>query len=277
MSSFLAKALTFGALAAPAFAAPSSMAKKSQIINTSAKQAAIDLCGTADNVVLYDTPWIVYNMFYGAAGSVGTQCTRYDHVETPTTGNKKIVWSSETNIEYVKATENIPKGYAFVGLTQRLETTISGIDSIPTTYDWTRANSTAFKGNVCYDFMTSDTKGDSTSSNAQELMLWLQYEGGQLPIGWTDGAKATIDNLFGTSWKLYEGKNDDTGITVHTMMPEKQFLGSFTGDLKDWLEALVQHGTFDDSTYVNVGNAGTEYFYGNSIFNATLGLQINLS
>lgn len=171
----------------------------------------------------------------------------------------------------------MPKGYAFVGLTQNLETTISGINSIPTTYNWTRTNSTAFKGNVCYDFMTSDTKGDSTSSNAQELMLWLQYEGGQLPIGWTDGAKATIDNLFGTSWKLYEGKNDDTGITVHTMMPDKQFEGSFSGDLKEWLEALVQHGTFKESTYVNVGNAGTEYFYGDSIMNATLGLQIDLS
>lgn len=173
--------------------------------------------------------------------------------------------------------DNVPKGYAFVGLTQNLETTISGIDSIPTTYDWTRTNSTAFKGNVCYDFMTSDTKGDSTSSNAQELMLWLQYEGGQLPIGWTDGARATIDNLFGTSWKLYEGKNDDTGITVHTMMPDKQFEGSFSGDLKEWLEALVQHGTFKESTYVNVGNAGTEYFYGNSNLNATLGLQIDLN
>lgn len=104
MAPFFAKVFTISALAAPAFAAPSSMVKKSQIINTSAKQAAIDLCGTSDNLVLYDTPWIVYNMFYDAAGSVGTQCTRYDHVETPATGNKKIIWSSETNIEYVKAT-----------------------------------------------------------------------------------------------------------------------------------------------------------------------------
>lgn len=105
MSSFLAKTLTLGALAVPAvFAAPSSMVRKSQIINTSAKQAATDLCGTADNLVLSDTPWIVYNMWYAAASSVGTQCTRYDHVETPATGNKEIVWSSETNIEYVEAT-----------------------------------------------------------------------------------------------------------------------------------------------------------------------------
>ena len=102
MSSFFAKALALGALAAPAFASP--MGKRSQIISTSATQASTDLCGTADNLVLYDTPWIVYNMWYAASSSVGTQCTRYDSVKTPTTGNKEIVWSSETDIEYVKAT-----------------------------------------------------------------------------------------------------------------------------------------------------------------------------
>ena len=113
-----------------------------------------------------------------------------------------------------------------------------------------------FLGNVCFDFMVSDTKGDSTSTAAQELMLWLQYEGGQLPIGWGNGPAATIDSLFGTSWKLYEDKNTDTGITVHSLLPDVQFDNTFDGDLKDWLEALVTLGRFKDSTYVNVGNAG---------------------
>ncbi|KUM56522.1 hypothetical protein ACN42_g10689 [Penicillium freii] len=108
-------------------------------------------------------------------------------------------------------------------------------------------------------------------------MLWLQYEGGQLPIGWTNGPVATIDNLFGTSWTLYEDVNTDTGITVSTLMPTKQFEGSFSGDLKDWLLALAHLGIFTESTYVNVGNAGTEFFYGNAVMNATLGLQINLA
>ncbi len=108
-------------------------------------------------------------------------------------------------------------------------------------------------------------------------MLWLQYEGGQLPIGWTNGAVATIDSLFGTSWKLYEDKNTDTGITVHSLLPDTQFEGTFEGDLKEWLEALVTLGRFEESTYVNVGNAGTEMFYGDSVLNVTLGLQIDLA
>ncbi|CAN9093489.1 hypothetical protein CUC08_Gglean008160 [Alternaria sp. MG1] len=270
----LTLALLSAALAAaPALAVPS---PQGVTISNSATQAPIKMCGTAQNVVLTDTPWIVYNMFYNSAQTKGSMCTAYDSVSTGSDGNKKIKWSAVTDIDYVKATDNVPKGYTFVGLTQNLETKLSAIKSIPATYEWTRTNTTAYKGNIAFDFMTSDTKGDSTSSSAQELMLWLEYTGGQLPIGWPAGAKATIPNLFGTSWKLYQGKNEDTGITVSSLLPDKMFQSPFQGDLKEWLEALVKVGVFKDSTYVNVGNAGTEPFYGKATVDATLGLQINL-
>ena len=42
----------------------------------------------------------------------------------------------------------------------------------------------------------------------------------------------------------------------HSMLPDTQFSGSFTGDLKDWFEALIGLGRFSDAMYVNVGNAG---------------------
>ena len=45
-------------------------------------------------------------------------------------------------------------------------------------------------------------------------MLWLEWEGGQLPIGWDAGPAATIGSLFGTSWKVYEGVNTGNGMTV---------------------------------------------------------------
>lgn len=170
----------------------------------------------------------------------------------------------------------MPKGYAFVGLTQNLETKLSAIESIPARYEWKRTNTTAYKGNICFDFMTSDTRGDSTSPAAQELMLWLEYTGGQLPIGWDAGPKATIMGLYGTSWKLYQGVNENTQITVSSLLPDKQFTGTFTGDIKDWLLALVNVGVFKDSTFVNVGNAGTEPFYGTATVEASLELQINL-
>ena len=150
----------------------------------------------------------------------------------------------------------------------------------PISTQWTRTSTSNFKGNICFDFILGP-KGDSTSTAAQELMLWLEWEGGQLPIGWDGGAVATIPNLFGTSWKLYEGVNTGNGMTVvsifcpsmpkicgksmtadtspneqHSMLPDTQFSGSFSGDLKDWFEALVKLNKFQDSAYVNVGNAG---------------------
>lgn len=138
-------------------------------------------------------------------------------------------------------------------------------------------------GNVVYDFMTSDTQGDSTSSSAQELMLWLRWEGGQVPIGYSDGPVATIDDLYGKDgWKLYQGKNTDTGITVSSLLaPEADQFGdgeggSFAGDIKKWLVALAGQGVFATSTYVNVGNAGMEPYWGTVTFDNTLSLRIDL-
>lgn len=107
---------------------------------------ATTLCGDYQYDVLSGTPWIVYNMLYNADQTVGTQCTYFQKVQTPSGKNKNVVWSSVANIEYVESTNNVPKGYSFVGLTQNLENTIAGIDSIPSGYKWTRTNTTTFKG-----------------------------------------------------------------------------------------------------------------------------------
>lgn len=127
--------------------------------------------------------------------------------------------------------------------------------------------------------MISDTQGDSTSTAAQELMLWLHYEGGQVPIGWADGAVATIDGLFGKDgWQLYQGENTDTGITVSSLLvaEDDMFDGGFEGDIKDWLTAMSAQGIFSTSTYVNVGNAGMEPYWGTVTFDNYLSLRIEL-
>lgn len=131
--------------------------------------------------------------------------------------------------------------------------------------------------------MTSDTKADSTSTKAQELMLWIAYEGGQVPIGYGEGPIATIDGLYGKDgWKLYQGVNEDTGITVTSLLVAQndQFGntvgGTFEGDIKDWLSALAKQGVFSESTYVNVGNAGMEPYWGTVTFDNTVGLRIDL-
>lgn len=72
--------------------------------STSTALAASDHCGDEDYVILSGTPWIVYNMLYNADVTVGTQCTNFHSVETPTNGNPEVAWSSVTEIEYVEST-----------------------------------------------------------------------------------------------------------------------------------------------------------------------------
>ncbi|KAG8526443.1 uncharacterized protein KY384_000036 [Bacidia gigantensis] len=143
--------------------------------SVSSSQPATNMCGNDQQIILDGTLWLV------------------------------------ANTERLSRSENVCKGYANVALTQGLGNPISSINSIPATYQWTRTNTSPFKGNICFDFLLGP-KGDSTSPAATELMLWLEWEGDQLPIGWDAGPAATIPNLFGTSWKIYEGVNH--GMTV---------------------------------------------------------------
>ncbi|KAF1978186.1 concanavalin A-like lectin/glucanase [Bimuria novae-zelandiae CBS 107.79] len=269
-STFSTALLLLSILLVPSTALPQPMT-----ISDSTKQPPTQLCGADASIVLSDTPWIIYNMFYNAKSSVGTQCTSYSHVSMSSSGAQTISWSSETHIKNVPATSNVPKGYAFIGLTKSLSTRLTSITSIPASYTWTLTNTTAYKGNICLDFMTAPTAGDSTSSSAQELMLWLTSTGGQLPIGWPKPTH-TIPSLYGRSWKLYQGVNEDTGITVSSLLPDKGFEGEWEGDVKEWLAALVGVGVLKKDTFVNVGNAGTEYFWGDAVVNATVGLEIVL-
>ncbi|KAL6408908.1 glycosyl hydrolase family 12 [Ilyonectria robusta] len=239
-------------------------------------------CGAPNQYeVLSGTPWIIFSMNYNYQSIEGSCCTGL-YATSGSGDAQRIHWSSIWDID-AAVNPNLVKGYSFIGLTQNLQTRLNAIASIPSTYTWTVSNSTAYKGNVVYDFMTSDTKGDETSSAAQELMLWIRYEGGQIPLGYDKGAVATIDGLYGKDgWKLYQGLNTDTGITVSSLLvPENDQFGdgvggTFEGDIKDWLIALADQGVYDKSTYVNVGNAGMEPFWGTVTFDNTLGLRIDL-
>ncbi|KAL8685095.1 MAG: hypothetical protein Q9218_007979, partial [Villophora microphyllina] len=170
---------------------------------------ATTMCGNDNKVILQGTPWLVANSLYGARDMQGSSCTTYQKVQ-----GSRVFFSANTHIANVESTNNVCKGYANVGLIQNLGTTISSIASVPANYQWTRTNNSPFKGNVCFDFIIAPTKGDGSSSAAQELMLWLEWEGGQLPIGWNNDKPVATVELFDTTWKIYEGVNTGNGMTV---------------------------------------------------------------
>ena len=97
----LSRVLLYLALVASSFASP---APQGITISDSTKQEPIQMCGAAQNVVLTDTPWIVYNMFYNQAQTKGSMCTGYESVSTGADGVKKIKWNAITDIDYVQAT-----------------------------------------------------------------------------------------------------------------------------------------------------------------------------
>ena len=51
---------------------------------------------------------------------------------------------------------------------------------------------------------------------------------------------------------------------------------NFSGDIKDWLNEMASKGYIRDSDFVNVGNAGTEVFYGSSKMEAVISLEIKV-
>ncbi|KAI0533682.1 glycoside hydrolase family 12 protein [Xylaria digitata] len=239
------------------------------------KVAATKQCGNDDRLILPGMPWTVANSMYNADQMVGKQCTNFDGILKAADGTKELKWTSVTDVELVDETKDVCKGYTNIGVGVNLNKKLKDIKSIPAYYKWDRTNTTEFRGSNVFDFITAPTKGDTSSTATSEFMLWIRNWGNQVPIGYSRGPVATF-KLFGVSWKLYEGKNPSSGVTVRSMLVDENYDGEFQGDLKDWLDAMVRRGYISDNDYVTVGNAGTEIFYGNSVMEATVALDIKI-
>lgn len=137
-------------------------------------------------------------------------------------------------------------------------------------------------GNIAFDFVVAPTSEDRTSSATKELMMWLHWQGDQLPLAWDNGTKASFD-LYGETWDMYQGINyhlaDGAGVELTTIVPQQDFgaTGSWSGDIKDWLEELVAQGVMTDEYYITNANAGTEQYWGDSVLESVVSLQIDLN
>lgn len=232
-------------------------------------------CGDSDILSLPGMPWVVANSMYNSEDMVGSQCTNFGNILQALDETELVSWTSITNIEKVDDTEDLCKGYSNIGIGVNLKQQLSTVSSIPAYFQWDRTNTTEFKGANVFDFITSPTKGDGDSTASSEFMLFLQIWGGQVPIGYAEGPVAT-PTMYGTSWKLYEGTNPFNQVTVRSMLPDNEFQGEFQGDLKEWLGFMVTQGYISDSEYLNVGNAGSEVFYGSAQMDAKVALDINV-
>jgi len=289
-------------IAPTATASPTVDAAYSHATPVSYKVAATEQCGNDDRLILPGMPWTVANSMYNGDRMVGKQCTNFEGVLQGNEGVKEVKWTSTTDVEFVEETKDLCKGYTNVGIGVNLNSKLKDIKSIPAYFQWDRTNTTAFRGEFAYpsescnslslicmshtnhddllgsnlfDFITAPTKGDTSSTATSEFMLWIRNWGNQVPIGYSRGPVAQFD-LFGASWKLYEGKNPASGVTVRSMLVDENFDGVFQGDLKEWLDVMVKKGYISDNDYLTVGNAGTEIFYGKAVMHAVVALDIKV-
>ncbi|RYP63993.1 hypothetical protein DL770_009270 [Monosporascus sp. CRB-9-2] len=237
--------------------------------------AGTRLCGNSDRKIMPGYPWTVSNAMFNADLMVGRQCTNYESVLEAPDGTQQVRYTSVTDIQRLEDTEDDCKGYSNIGIGKNLGERFRDITSIPAYFQWERRNSGEFKGANIFDFITAPSAGDTRSTATSEFMLWIEIWGGQVPIGYSQGPVATFD-LYGTTFQLYEGVNQGSGVTVRSALPESSFGGVFEGDLRDWLGVMAERGYIRDTDFVNVGNAGTEIFYGDSEMEAVVALEITV-
>ncbi|KAI0343819.1 glycoside hydrolase family 12 protein [Trametopsis cervina] len=205
-------------------------------------------CGQWDTVTAGQ-----YTMFldlWGESGATsGSQCSKIISLSGNTISWKTIwTWTGGNGV----------KSFSNIQLNQGINKQLSAISTMPTTWNWSQSSSGTIVADVAYDLFTSNTAG---GSNVNEIMIWLaNYNAG--PISATYNASgqpvpvASGISLAGHTWNLYSGSNGANN--VFSFLPTSGTITSFSGDVKTFLNYLVQHEGVSNSQYLVTAQAGTE-------------------
>ncbi|KAL4993823.1 xyloglucan-specific endo-beta-1,4-glucanase A [Aspergillus recurvatus] len=203
-----------------------------------------DFCGQWDTATAGN--FIVYNNLWGQDNAdSGSQCTGVDSAN----GNGiswHTTWSWSGGSSSVKSYANA--AYQFTA------TQLSSLSSIPSTWEW-EYSTTDIVANVAYDLFTSSSAGGDSE---YEIMIWLAALGGAGPISSTGSSIATV-TLGGVTWNLYSGPNGS--MQVYSFVASS-ITESFSADLMDFINYLVENKGLSTSQYLTHVQAGTEPFTG---------------
>ncbi|CAN8099807.1 unnamed protein product [Discula destructiva] len=230
--------------ATAALAAPS--ARRGMLQNQS--RAADSSC---ESYAEWDfSPYTAYHNNWGASSaSSGSQCTTFDSASSWSTS-----WSWSGGSSSVKSYSNM----AIMDVNKKL----SDVSSIPSTWDWSYSGSDIV-ADVSYDLWLAPSAG---ADNTYEIMVWVAALGGAGPISSTGSAVAT-PQIAGSTWSLYSGTNGAT--TVLSFVAESS-IESFSGDMMEFFQYLVDNEGVSDSLYITQLQAGTEPFTGtDAVFSTT--------
>ncbi|KAH9919993.1 glycoside hydrolase family 12 protein [Epithele typhae] len=227
------------ALLAPALARPAADAAQ---IDTSSHCGQWDTVSAAPYSLLLDQ--------WGASGaSSGSQCANLVSQSGSTIAWKTTwKWTGGSGV----------KSFTNIQLNQGLNKQLSAISSMPTTWTWSQSTSGSIVADVAYDLFTANSAG---GSNVNEIMVWLaNFNAGPISAQYGSDGKpvpvASAVSLAGHSWNLYHGSNGANA--VWSFLPTSGTIQSFSGDLKTFLNYLVQHEGVSSSQYLVTAQAGTE-------------------
>ncbi|CAH0018814.1 unnamed protein product [Clonostachys rhizophaga] len=232
-------------------------------------------CDNNDQLDLPGMPWSVTNDMYNSEKMNGTQCTNFNRVVV-SNGTYLVNWTSITDIKKIDETADVMKGYSNIEASLNGTHHLTEIKSIPTFFRWNRTIGDGFKGSNVINVKTSSIENALEGDVVNEFVLYLHTWDEQRPIGWSDTPAATVEELYGTNWSVYEGTRATTNQTVRSLVPDVPVESELYIDLKTWLDAMVTKGFAKSDEYLNAASCGTEVFYGNSTQNAAVALNVNV-
>jgi xyloglucan-specific endo-beta-1,4-glucanase len=195
---------------------------------------------------------ILNNLWGKDTATGGSQCTYYNGPSS----SGGIAFSSDWTWQ---GDPNTVKTYIYAGRDFERKR-LSEIQRLPTSVQWSY-NVTNMRANVAYDIFTHPDKDHVNYNGEYELMIWLGVYGGIWPITESPtGSPVTRVTIAGYSWDLYTGWNGE--MRVYSFLPANGPITSFSADVKEFFNYLIQNYNLPASQYMLIYQFGTEAFTG---------------
>lgn len=213
------------------------------------------ICGNGESLVR--GKYLLFNNLWGAAGGSGSQC-----LSAGESAGEQLAWSttwtwtgpSGSVKSYAAAVLGWHWGWPVAG--SGLPIRLRDIGVARARWDYRLEKTTPGPQNVACDIWIASTADPRAEDPTEEIMIWLDREGGATPIG-ARHADVVID---GVVWEFWEGPHPDRGWTVHSFVRAAN-TSSATLNLAKFFEHLIAGGLSDASYLVGI-EAGTEVFTG---------------
>lgn len=108
--------------------------------------ASADMCADDQKTLLDEWGLLVSNGRVVESTVEGTVCTTYNNVVTLADGQVAVEFTADANLVFDEATMNDNKYYSNMAVTKNVDEKLGDIASIPSSYTWSRTNTSDFRG-----------------------------------------------------------------------------------------------------------------------------------